>query len=209
MAILPFMHLARVTELLEGRVPAASLPYCLQLWQEHAFHFSLRRSRISKLGDFSWKPGHPPHITVNADSHPYTFLLTYVHEVAHYRVHLQYGRRAAPHGQEWKDTFRNLCVPLLRQQIFPDDVAQALEAHLKNPKASSLSDPQLTVALHRHDIRMNNAVRLADIPEGSQFEIRGRWFMKGKLKRSRVLCREMSSRRQYLIAADAVIGKQP
>lgn len=201
------MDLTHVTGLLFNRVPQSALPYCLQLWQEHPFRFTLRRARLSKLGDFSWYPGRPPHITINADSPPLLFLLTYVHEVAHLRVHLQHGRRTAPHGHEWKATFRELAQPLLSAHVFPDDVASALHRHMKNPKASSLTDPHLSKALDAHDHRLTHVIHLTDIPEGSQFEIRRRQFVKGKLNRTRVMCREVSSGRHYLIAANAVINR--
>jgi len=201
------MQLADPTPILENHVPTKAISYCLQLWQEYPFHFSLRNSRKTKLGDFSWRPGLPPHITVNSDSHSYLFLLTYVHEVAHHRVQLKHGRRVAPHGKEWKEMFRELCDPLIYHGVFPSDISQVLRQHLENPKASSLSDAKLSRTLSHHDPRLTHAVRLEDIPEGSEFEIRGRRFTKGKLKRSRIVCQEISSRRRYLIAADALIGQ--
>ncbi len=200
------MQLAQLSSLLEKQVPPGSLKYCLQLWQENPFQFTLRHSRVTKLGDFSCRPGQSPRITVNADSHPYVFLLTYVHEVAHLRVHSRLGWKAAPHGREWKDAFRALCEPLFTLAVFPEDVAHALRLHLRNPKASSLTDTHLTRVLHQYDEEKRNALRLADLPEGSQFQIRGRWFAKGKLRRTRVLCKEIASRRNYLIAADALVG---
>lgn len=200
------MQLAQLSSLLEKHVPPDSLEYCLRLWQEYPFQFTLRQSRVTKLGDFSCRPGQSPRITVNGDSHPYIFLLTYVHEVAHLRVHCRLGWKAAPHGREWKDAFRTLCEPLFALAVFPEDVADALRLHLRNPKASSLTDGHLTRVLHQYDEEKRDALRLADLPEGSQFQIRGRWFAKGKLRRTRVLCKEIASRRNYLIAADALVG---
>ena len=201
------MRQDELSHVLENHIPARAVDYCVHLWKEHPFRLSLRKARKTKLGDFSWRPGHAPHITVNADSHSYLFLLTYIHEVAHHRVQLKHGRRVAPHGKEWKEMFRELCSPLLRDEIFPNDVALVLKHHMENPKASSLSDAKLSRALSHHDPHLSNAVRLQDIPEGSAFEIRGRWFTRGKLKRSRIVCQEISSRRRYLIAADAFIGQ--
>lgn len=201
------MEQARLTQLLEKHVPSRAVAYCLNLWKEHPFRLSLRHFRKTKLGDFSWRPGQAPHITINADSHSYLFLVTYVHEVAHHRVQLKHGRHVAPHGKEWKEMFRDLCSPLLHGEIFPEEVTQVLKQHLENPKASTFSDSRLSRALSCHDPQLSHAVRLADIPEGSTFELHGRWFIKGRLKRSRVVCREISSRRHYLIAADAFIGK--
>ncbi len=200
------MNSESLVSILEKHLPAKAIPYCIQLWRDHPFQFKLRKSRVSKVGDFSCRPGHSPKITVNADSHPYLFLLTYVHEVAHLLVHQAFGWRAAPHGKEWKRAFRQLCLPLLQDGAFPPDLSQALEQHLHNPKASSFSDAALSKTLRRYDHLLSGATTLGDIPEGSEFQIRGRWFTKGKQKRTRVVCRDLKSRRNYMIAADAVVG---
>jgi SprT protein len=47
---------------------------------------------------------------------------------------------------------------------------------------------------------------LSDIPRGSIFELRGRWFKKEETKRTRVLCQEMKTRRKYLVPADAAVN---
>jgi len=194
-----------LSTVLEKHVPPGALPYCLQLWEAYPFNFILRKSRVSKLGDFSCRPGREPRITVNADSHPFVFLITFVHEVAHLHVHREHGWKVAPHGKEWKLTFQKLFEPLLRIGVFPDELAQALRHHLRNPKASSFADAALTHALRQFDPRSESTIVLRDIPEGSTFHIRGRWFEKGKMQRTRVRCRELSSRRIYLIGADTLI----
>lgn len=199
------MDLDRLTGLLAPHIPPAALPYCLQLWQEQPFQFVLRRSRVTKLGDFFCKPGGAPRITVNADSHPFLFLITYVHEVAHLRVHKEHGWKVAPHGQEWKSVFRTVCDPLIQLKIFPPDVEEVLETHLKNPKASSLADRQLTSVLRRYDARQEEVVLVSELPEGAEFRIRNRCFSKGETKRTRVLCRDLFTKRNYLIAGDAVV----
>ena len=160
---------------------------------------------MTKLGDFAHRPGREPRITVNAESPPYLFLITYIHEVAHLRVHLQYGWNTAPHGQEWKSSFRELCSPLFQLGVFPAGLSEALQLHLRNPTASSLTDFGLTRALRQYDPRAMNALLLSDLPLGSRFQIRGRWFQKGEPKRKRVLCRDLANRRNYLIPADVLV----
>lgn len=200
------MQPSAITSLLQQHLPATAVAYCLALWEETPFQFSLRASRSTKLGDFTCRPGRAPRITVNRDSPPYQFLITYLHEVAHLRVHLHHGWNVAPHGKEWKSNFRDLCLPLLHQGIFPDALAEALRIHLQNPFASSLTDIRLTEALRQLDPQAATALQLADLPLGSRFQIRGRWFQKGELKRKRVVCRDLKTRRNYLIQADALVG---
>ncbi len=150
--------------------------------------------------------GGTPRITVNHDLSVHEFLITYVHEVAHLHVHQQYGFRVDPHGAEWKKSFQQLLAPLLTLNIFPEPVLSGLKEHMVNPKASTYSDSVLTKKLRSIDPRVKSVTLLSDLPEGSLFDFQGRWFRKGKLKRTRVLCLEIKSKRQYLVPADAPIG---
>jgi SprT protein len=197
--------------MLEKYIPATAIPYCLQLWETNPFELKIRKKRISKVGDFTCRQGKNPRITINQDSHPYLFLLTYVHEVAHLVVHQKYGWKVEAHGLEWKASFRQLMIPVMALNVFPTLLHQALERHLIDPKASSFSDTELTTALRESDQRARHVVLLSQIPEGSTFCFHGRWFKKGIQKRTRVVCRELKSRRNYLVPADAEIeaGSQP
>lgn len=192
--------------MLAEQVPPASLDYCINLWQQNPFLFHLNKKRLSKSGDFTSRQGEVPRITVNKDLHAFEFLITYVHEVAHHRVHQKHGFRAEAHGEEWKDTFRSLLSPLLVEGIFPGKVLLRLQEHMVNPKASTYSDSELTKLLRSYHPLAAKVTLLSELPEGSLFDLHGRWFKKGKLKRTRVLCLEVKSKRQFLVPADMPVG---
>lgn len=200
------MEKVQIQSLLKNHVPEQAAEYCFQLWRAYPFLLKLRKNRISKLGDFSCRPGKTPQITINQDSHPFSFLITYVHEVSHLVVYKKWGWRVNPHGSEWKQTFRELFQPILTSEIFPAEVLVVLQRHLKNPRASSFSDVVLSRALRPYDQGLDQAIFLSQIPEGSQFEVRGRWFTKGPQKRTRVVCRELKTKRNYLIPIDTQVG---
>jgi SprT protein len=195
-----------ITELLRPYLPAAALDYCIHLWQQNPFQFHLSKKRVSKSGDFTCRHGQEPRITVNRDLTPLEFLITYVHEVAHLHVHQTHGFKAEAHGTEWKRKFQELMAPILHDYIFPEPILSCLHQHLQNPKASTYSDAELTRLLHRVDPRTAKMVYLADLPEGSVFDLNGRWFKKGKLKRTRILCTEVKSKRMFLVPADVPVG---
>ncbi len=191
---------------MQAHVPLQAVEYCFLLWQQNRFDFHLRKKRISKAGDFTCHHGGTPRITVNHDLSVHEFLITYVHEVAHLYVHQQHGFKADPHGAEWKNSFQRLLTPLMTLDIFPEPVLSSLKEHMVNPKASTYSDSALTKQLRSIDPKVKSVTLLSDLPEGSLFDFQGRWFKKGKLKRTRVLCLEIKSKRQYLVPADAPIG---
>src|SRR6478736_8245717 len=103
----------KILTLLQKHIPPSSVDYCFQLWQQYRFRFVLRKGRITKVGDFTYRTGQTPRITLNHDLNPYLFLVTYIHEVAHLYVHLKYGNKVDPHGEEWKNAFKHLMEPVL------------------------------------------------------------------------------------------------
>lgn len=194
----------RIREELRQHIPEKALDYCVALWVQDPFHFKLRKSRITKVGDFICQPGKAPQITINSDLHPFSFLITYVHEVAHLVVHRNFGRVEA-HGEEWKQAFQKLMEPVLTDEIFPAALLKILHRHMTNPMASSFSDSRLTAELRKYDQRQAKVTLLSQLAEGAIFGLHGRWFKKGKLKRTRVLCREINSKQNYLVPADAPV----
>ena len=96
--------------------------------------------------------------------------------------------------------------PMLRNDVFPDEILHHLAPHMQNPKASSFADADLTRALRSFDSNAAQYTALSDIPEGSIFNFQGRYFKKGKLKRTRVLCHEINSKRRYLVPAEVLVS---
>ncbi len=198
------MNVEKVLTILQTHVPSTAVPYCIELWNNNPFEFRLRKTRVTKIGDFTFRRGQTPRITINRELHSYLFLLTYIHEVAHLVVHQTRTRSA--HGAEWKSTFQQLLEPLLNEQFFPNDLLSELRRHMIDPMATTFSDPALSKVLRTYEPPSTTKTLLSDIPEGSIFEIRGRWFKKGMKRRTRVLCQEMNSRKKYLVPVDAPIG---
>lgn len=195
-----------VMQILEAHVPTASIDYCFSLWSCSRFILKLRKARLSKVGDFTFRPGKTQQITLNKDLHPYLFLTTYIHEVAHLQVHELHGHRVSAHGQEWKQKFQELIEPVMDSVIFPLVLLRGLKKHMANPKASSFSDPELTALFRSFDEKVKKAILVSELSEGSIFSFHGRWFKKGITKRTRVLCQELKTKRQYLVPADAEVG---
>lgn len=200
------MRFDKVFHTLQTHVPPEAVDYCCDLWKASPFELKLTKSRQTKVGDFtSRRTKAHPRITLNHDLNPYLFLMTYVHEVAHLRVYLELGARVDPHGEEWKTTFTELMLPLLWENVFPEEILHELRRHMINPKASSFADTKLTMTFRKFDKNAGQFAVLSELPEGSIFELQGRYFRKGKLRRTRVLCRELKSKRDYLVPADAQV----
>ncbi|WP_229239748.1 SprT family zinc-dependent metalloprotease [Echinicola soli] len=191
-----------------AKMPETAVSYCLKLWKESPFHFTVSKSRLSKLGDFRFRADQSVQtITINHNLNPYQFLITYIHEVAHHRAFKAHGTRIKPHGREWKSMFRNLMIPVLTDEVFPKDLLIPLKRHMDNPKASSSADFWLNRELRKYDPTRNGikATYLNEITIGTVFELRGRKFKKVQPRRTRILCEEIISGRHYLISGNAEI----
>jgi hypothetical protein len=196
--------------MLQQQVPENAAQYCFDLWLEDPFHFIISKTRSTKLGDFRFRSDRKIQtITINYDLNPYQFLITYIHEVAHYRAFKKWGLGIKPHGERWKSAFRSLMVPMLSDLVFPRDILIPLKRHMINPKASSGADLFLNREVRKYDKSKgeSHTVYLNDLKIGEEFLLKGRKFKKENTRRTRVLCLEMDSGKKYLISAHAEIQK--
>lgn len=198
-------------ELLKRFFPEAAVTMVGEIYGLRRFKLHFKRPRSSKLGDFR-----PPRakngictITLNLDLNPYQMLITYVHEVAHYDVYQQFGfRDALPHGSEWQKRFTMLLQPFMNETIFPKDVLQALQNHLRHIKASSTADPNLQRVLKRYDKNPTSAITVESLPEGARFALKnGLVFRKGEKQRTRYKCLCETNGRWYFVAALAEVER--
>jgi hypothetical protein len=196
----------RMLMVLRRKVPGAAIDFALQLWVDKPFEFSLKPSRKSKLGDFRLLPDHSyPLITVNANLNPYRFLMTYVHEVAHWYAVDRHGKNIPPHGKQWKDTFQKLMIPVLDTSVWPESLLKVLVPHMINPKASSGADARLEMPFKSFDEGKEGVLNLMQLKAGAEFLLRGRRFRKEQNRRTRALCCEVMTGRKYLVPLAAEI----
>lgn len=191
-------------------MPAPAAAYCQHLHQTYGFAFRLARSRRSRLGNFRvWTDGRT-QITVNADLNPWRFLITYVHEVAHAHVHKHVRRSTAPHGPAWQQAFQQLIQPVLTDTVFPPAVLEPLRQYLRKPAATTHSDTALILALRQLDTASDRSpavagVMLRDMAEGAMFTFNKKKYVRGTLRRTRVVCKELASGKSYTVVAHALV----
>ena len=190
-----------MTTVLNGKIPEPALAYANELLNESGCTFTISKHRNSKYGDFRHgvKLGRPK-ITVNGNLNVYSFLITLIHELAHAYAYKRYGKRIQPHGKEWKSTFQLLMDPMLNGSIFPSELEKILQAHMKNPRATTGADMNLLKALRMYDDNQD-LVYLEELSIGTVFKLKnGRTFLKGSKRRKNFLCLELSSKKKYTIS---------
>ncbi len=181
-------------------VPEQAVEKVLDLIQEHSILFKIKKSRTTKLGDYrAPHQGSDHQITINNDLNKYSFLITFVHEVAHLVTWNKFKNKALPHGEEWKLEFARLMHPFYTNTIFPDDVLLALKKHFSNVKASTCSDPHLLRILKKYD--SSPSVHVEDLSPNSIFTLaNGQTFVKGIRLRKRFKCKEVGTNKNYLVS---------
>ena len=187
-------------QILKKYLPEKTIDTIIEWIVNEKFYLRISRSRTTKLGDFRPASKYQPHkISVNHDLNKYSFLITLVHEIAHLLVWNKHKRKAKPHGIEWKTEFYYLMNNFLNKNIFPEDVEETLKNYLKNAKAASGSDLELTRCLQKYDDNPQQLV-LENIPHNSVFQIQnGRIFKKKGKVRKRYKCVCMTNKKIYLV----------
>lgn len=159
--------------------------------------------RATKHGDFKVLRNGKTQITINNNLNKYQFLLTLIHEIAHLKT-FQQNRRAKPHGIEWKRNFQHLMLPFLQPTIFPNSLLPYLANYLKNPKASTGSDANLSRALlHFNETSSKNYI--FDLEIGELFNFKNKTYKLGQKRRTRFECLEIKSKKLYLFNQNAEI----
>ncbi|MGY8948498.1 MAG: SprT-like domain-containing protein [Flavobacteriales bacterium] len=187
-------------------IPQASHELVKPLIFEKHLNIKIVKVRKTKHGDFKKLRNGSNQITLNHINNKYRFLITLIHELAHFKVYKNIKKRVNPHGVEWKNTYKLLMLPFLNNKIFPNDILSKLATHIKNPSASTDSDTNLVVALNKYDYFNDNKIFLNDLSEDCLFEYdQGKVFLVKRKLRKRYICKELSSGREYLFSPVARI----
>lgn len=190
---------------LQEYIPYPATAYVLELLKHDHLTVKIKQERKTRHGDYRKLPNGKHQITINSNLNQYRFLMTLIHEIAHFETYENYGRIIKPHGKEWKLTFQRLILPLLNPTVFPMELLPLLAKHFKNPKASSDSDVKLALALKQYD-QPNDKTYIFEVPLGSHFKIyNGRVFKKGAKRRTRYEGVEVVSGRLYLFNPNAEV----
>ncbi|GAB1857495.1 SprT-like domain-containing protein [Flavobacteriaceae bacterium MHTCC 0001] len=190
---------------IQNYIPKPALPKILQLLENDNLIVKIKKERKTRHGDYRPLPNGKHQITVNSNLNPYRFLITLVHEIAHYEAYKSYGRYIKPHGKEWKQKFQYLMLPFLHPEVFPKELLPLLAIHFKNPKASSDTDINLSLALKQFDAP-NDKTYIFEVPFGSTFKIyNGKVFKMLRKRVKRFECLELKTGKLYLFNANAEV----
>ncbi len=186
-------------------VPKTSIPYLKKILVDKKIIFLLKNKRKTKHGDFRITKNKKKLITLNKTKNKYQFLITLLHEIAHYDTYIKYQNSVKPHGIEWKNNFRFLMLPVLNNYIFPNEILNNLINYIKNPKASTENDFNLIMSLKKYDFNINSNF-IFELKEGDFFMTENGKkykFIRKRIKRFESI--ELESGRKYLFSPQAEV----
>lgn len=190
---------------IKNHIPRQSIHRVLELLEHDNLTVLIKKERKTRHGDYRKLPNGKHQITINNNLNKYSFLITLIHEIAHFEAYKSFGRFIKPHGLEWKRTFQHLMLPFINPEVFPMELLPLLANHFKNPKASSDTDSNLAYALKQFDADTNKTY-IFEVPFGTVFKFRNKKIFKKINKRTkRFECVEISTGKVYLFNPNAEI----
>ena len=156
------------------KIPLGSLEYVKGLLYNQNILIKLKNNRKTKHGDFSVKKDFSVEITINSDMNPFRFLITLLHEISHFFVYQDFGFKTKPHGFQWKSKFKELLIPVINNKVFPDDILSPLAKYAINPKASTDTDLDLSIALNKYNVSISTYV--LDLDQTNFFSGKGKSY---------------------------------
>lgn len=191
--------------ILQLYIPQRALQEVLQLLRHDNLTVKIKRERKTRHGDYKILPNGKHQITINSNLNPYRFLITLIHEIAHFEAYKEYGRFIKPHGVEWKRSFQHLMLPFINPEVFPIKLLPLIANHFKNPKATSDTDTTLALALKQFD-QPNDKTYIFEVPFGSTFKLyNDKVFTKGNKRIKRFECIEINTGKVYLFNPNAEV----
>jgi SprT protein len=195
-------------ELLQKYLPTSSINVVMNWIINNNIHLKITKKRSTKLGDYRPPGANPNHrISINHNLNPYSFLITFIHELAHLIVWEKHRNTVSPHGIEWKNECRILMEITLKERMFPDDIEKVLKSSIINSKASSSTDLNLSRILKKYDSTQLGA-SLEDLDKDTIFETEsGLKFKKGNKRRTRYICQNLQNNKLYLFHPLTIVQK--
>lgn len=179
---------------LEKYLPQDTLKY-LKIWfADYYIHIKITRNRNSKLGDYRKLPDNSHEITINSTLVPQLFFFVLTHELAHLIAFEKYGRRISPHGNEWKETFRQMLLQSI--DVYEEDLKPVIIKFSKSPKANFMASPDLVKYFHIEK-QDDTLVFIEKLQKGDFFIYRNeKYILEGLIKKN-YLCMNLATGRKY------------
>lgn len=167
---------------LEKYLPQNTLLYLRKWFSDYSIHIKVTRNRNSKLGDYRKLHDNSHEISINSTLAPQLFFFVLTHELAHLIAFEKFGRRIAPHGNEWKHTFKEMLLE--SADVYDEDLKPIITKFSRSPKANFMASPDLVKYFHI-DNQNDDEVFIEKLSKGENFIYREqKYLLEGLIKKT-------------------------
>lgn len=189
---------------LEKYLPQNTLLYLRNWFSDYSIHIKVTRNRNSKLGDYRKLRDNSHEISINSTLAPQLFFFVLTHELAHLIAFEKFGRRIAPHGNEWKHTFREMLLE--SADVYDEDLKPIITKFSRSPKANFMASPDLVKYFHI-DNQNDDEVFIEKLNKGENFIYREQKYLLEGLIKKNYLCMNLATGRKYSFKPLAKVKK--
>ncbi|WP_209391234.1 SprT-like domain-containing protein [Chryseobacterium sp. RR2-3-20] len=179
---------------LQNYLPENTLPYLKNWFSNHYIHIKITKNRESKLGDYRKLRDNSHEISLNSTLSPQLFFFVLTHELAHLLAFEKYGRKIAPHGAEWKHTFRNMLLESI--EVYEENLKPIIINFSRSPKANFMASPDLVKYFEIRN-QDDGSEYIHELKNGDQFIYRNEKYVLQSLIKKNYLCIHLASGRKY------------
>jgi len=179
---------------LEKYLPQNTLLYLRKWFSDYSIHIKVTRNRNSKLGDYRKLRDNSHEISINSTLAPQLFFFVLTHELAHLIAFEKFGRRIAPHGNEWKHTFREMLLESV--DVYDEDLKPIITKFSRSPKANFMASPDLVKYFHIEN-QNDDEVFIEKLSKGENFIYREQKYLLEGLIKKNYLCVNLATGRKY------------
>lgn len=179
---------------LEKYLPQNTLLYLKKWFSSHYIYIKVTKNRNSKLGDYRKLRDNSHEITINSTLAPQLFFFVLTHELAHLIAFEKFGRKIAPHGTEWKHTFREMLLESI--DVYEEDLKPVIIKFSRSPKANFMASPDLVKYFHIEN-QDDDEVYIEKLSKGENFIYRDEKYLLEGLIKKNYLCMNLATGRKY------------
>ena len=193
------------TSLLQKYLPESAFPHLKNWFASHQIHLHISRSRNSKLGDYQRLKDGSHKISINHNLQPELFFFVLTHELAHLIAFDKYKRkRIAPHGAEWKTTFREMLLESM--SVYSAELKPYILQFSKSPKANFMASGPIVKFFYKDELSDNEIFIEALFVEDSFLYKKHIYMIRQKLKKN-YLCENLDNGKKYIFKPLAKVEK--
>lgn len=188
--------------LFDKYLPAGATAFVEEWSRGRRVFIKIKRERQTKLGDYRRQRDGQHLITINHNLPPELFFFVLTHEFAHLLAFEKFGFRIAPHGPEWKQTYRQMLGQT--DGVYSPALAPLIRRYAQNPKANFSAFAPLAKILETGP-QKDGLTFVEAVPPGGDFIYRQEIYRMVGRRKINYLCQHLATGRGFIFRPAAAV----